>query len=334
MSLLDIAGQQNPGGPEAVKAAGEAEWAELQAAAAPEPEPGRRAGRRAPRPRPPRRKRTSGRTSGPARRRRLPRPRRRPRPRRPPRPARRRRPPTSGTPPSPTTRRARYTAVGAGRAGPEAPSRSRPPPEPEPPAPPPVAPPPEPERAAGRRRRSSPSPSRPSRRPCPTRAPAAGRGPAAPPLPARKAGGFLDAGAIRAAAEGQGLRLPGSAYAAVAAALASGRHVVLTGAAGSGKTMLALAIAKAAVTSGRSTGAVLVTPAARWSSGEALGRRAPPDGTPATTGKVPDAAVPRQVARARRARPRGRRQGARRPLDVPRRPAAHAAGRRGGQAAR
>ncbi|HVH03695.1 MAG TPA: hypothetical protein VM891_12250, partial [Amaricoccus sp.] len=37
MSLLDIAGQQNPGGPEAVKAEGEAEWAELQAAAAPEP---------------------------------------------------------------------------------------------------------------------------------------------------------------------------------------------------------------------------------------------------------------------------------------------------------
>jgi MoxR-like ATPase len=55
--------------------------------------------------------------------------------------------------------------------------------------------------------------------------------------------------------------------------------------------MLALAIAKAAVTSGRSTGAVLVTPAGDWSSGEALGRPARPDGAAATTGTVPDAAV-------------------------------------------
>ena len=39
MSLLDIAGQQNPGGPEAVRAAGEAEWAAAEQAAAPEPEP-------------------------------------------------------------------------------------------------------------------------------------------------------------------------------------------------------------------------------------------------------------------------------------------------------
>src|SRR5215218_1017028 len=45
MSLLDIAGQQNPGGPEAVRAAGEAEWAQAEQAAAaaapaaPEPAP-------------------------------------------------------------------------------------------------------------------------------------------------------------------------------------------------------------------------------------------------------------------------------------------------------
>src|SRR5215207_10992969 len=40
MSLLDIAGQQNPGGPEAVRAAGEAEWAQAeQAVAAPAPPP-------------------------------------------------------------------------------------------------------------------------------------------------------------------------------------------------------------------------------------------------------------------------------------------------------
>src|SRR5215213_5268336 len=45
MSLLDIAGQQNPGGPEAVAAAAEAEWAQAEQAAAaaapaePEPQP-------------------------------------------------------------------------------------------------------------------------------------------------------------------------------------------------------------------------------------------------------------------------------------------------------
>jgi MoxR-like ATPase len=112
-----------------------------------------------------------------------------------------------------------------------------------------------------------------------------------PPPPPRTASGFLDASAIRAAAEGQGLRLPPPAYAAVAAALASGRHLVLTGPPGAGKTALALAIARAAVTSGRATGAVLVTPTARWSSGDALGRRGRPDGAPATAGKVPDAAT-------------------------------------------
>src|ERR671911_1661562 len=40
MSMLDIAAQLNPGGADAVRAAGEAEWARLQAAGAePEPEP-------------------------------------------------------------------------------------------------------------------------------------------------------------------------------------------------------------------------------------------------------------------------------------------------------
>jgi MoxR-like ATPase len=113
----------------------------------------------------------------------------------------------------------------------------------------------------------------------------------APPPAPRRASGFLDPNAIRAAAEGQGLRLPSAAYASVAAALASGRHLVLTGPAGSGKTALALAIARAAVTAGRASGAVLVTPTQRWSSGDALGRRARADGTPATAGKVPDSAT-------------------------------------------
>jgi hypothetical protein len=39
MSLLDIAGQHNPGGPDAVRAEGEAEWARLEQGAAPQPEP-------------------------------------------------------------------------------------------------------------------------------------------------------------------------------------------------------------------------------------------------------------------------------------------------------
>ena len=88
--------------------------------------------------------------------------------------------------------------------------------------------------------------------PAPPPAPPAPPRLAEAPPPARRASAFLDANAIRAAAEGQGLRLPPAAYAAVAAALATGRHVVLTGPAGSGKTALALAIARAAVTSGRS----------------------------------------------------------------------------------
>ena len=45
----------------------------------------------------------------------------------------------------------------------------------------------------------------------------------------------------------------------MAAALAAGRHVVLVGPAGSGKTTLALAVAKAAVQAGKAQGATLVT---------------------------------------------------------------------------
>jgi MoxR-like ATPase len=83
---------------------------------------------------------------------------------------------------------------------------------------------------------------------------------------------FVGASAIRAAAEEQGLRLPPSAYEAVAAALATGRHVVLVGPAGSGKTTLALAVAKAAVQAGKAQGATLVTASHRWSSRHTLGR--------------------------------------------------------------
>ncbi len=81
---------------------------------------------------------------------------------------------------------------------------------------------------------------------------------------------------MRAAAEAQGLRLRGSVYANVASALSAGKHLVLTGAPGSGKTTLALAIAQAAATSGRSSGAVLVTAGERWTSRDTLGARPRP----------------------------------------------------------
>jgi MoxR-like ATPase len=84
----------------------------------------------------------------------------------------------------------------------------------------------------------------------------------------RVASDFLPAGAIRAAAEEMGLRLPSATYVAVAAALAAGRHVVICGPVGSGKTSLALAIAKAAAAGGRSSGAALVTAGADWAAAE------------------------------------------------------------------
>jgi energy-coupling factor transporter ATP-binding protein EcfA2 len=85
------------------------------------------------------------------------------------------------------------------------------------------------------------------------------------------AAAFVSAAAIRSAAEDAGLRLPGSLYAVVAAALAEG-HLVLVGPAGSGKTTLALAIAKAAAQAGRSDGASIVTATHRWSGRETVGQ--------------------------------------------------------------
>jgi|GEM_PF-6441504 len=96
----------------------------------------------------------------------------------------------------------------------------------------------------------------------------AGLGPAArrAAVPPRDA--FLAAGVIRAAAEAAGLRLPAAVYANVAAALAARKHVLLTGAPGSGKTTLALAVARAAAQVGRSRGATLVTARPRWHDAE------------------------------------------------------------------
>jgi hypothetical protein len=101
-------------------------------------------------------------------------------------------------------------------------------------------------------------------------APAAGVVPAEvvgsvpPPVPAGVrdelgGGGFVDARVVRAAAEESGLRLPMGVYANVVAGLASGRHLLLTGAPGAGKTTLALAVARAAAQGGRAQGATVVT---------------------------------------------------------------------------
>jgi MoxR-like ATPase len=88
----------------------------------------------------------------------------------------------------------------------------------------------------------------------------------------RAPSGFLDIAAVKAAAEGDGLKLPDSVYAAVVAALATGKHVVIAGPAGSGKTTLALAIAKAAVQAGRSEGAALATASPKWTASDTVGR--------------------------------------------------------------
>ena len=78
------------------------------------------------------------------------------------------------------------------------------------------------------------------------------------------AAAFVDPAGIRAAAEAAGLRFPDAVYANLAAALGSGKHVLLTGAPGAGKTSLALAVARAAAQSGRANGATLVTAHGEW----------------------------------------------------------------------
>jgi MoxR-like ATPase len=76
---------------------------------------------------------------------------------------------------------------------------------------------------------------------------------------------------IRSAAEAAGLRLPAAVYATVAAALGAGKHLILTGPPGAGKTTLALAIAQAAARAGRSDGASLATASPKWSARDTMG---------------------------------------------------------------
>ena len=279
MSLKDIAGQVNPGGPEAAAREGEAEWSAAAAAAAPAPEPAAEAPSKRRRPPPCGRGRVRGRRPGrrPVAGRGA---RGRPEWRRPSRPRPRllrRRPPTSGrarqtiarrpTGPSEMEPPAVETPVPV-EAAPAAPTADAPvaaepaltpgdplggaPAAPAPPPAPPAAPPPPP---------SGPLAASPGALAAATVASPATARPAPP----------VAAAAIRAAAEEAGLLLPEGVYAAVAAALAGG-HVVLVGPAGCGKTTLALAVAKAAAQSGESTGATLVTAAHRWSGRDTVGR--------------------------------------------------------------
>ena len=226
---------------------GRAGLAAAESVAAPRGRPGRVAAARSPRRSsraarsPPRRRSRPRRVAPSARRRRSSRHRR---PWRPPpvesasppsapRAGRARRPPPA--PPAPVARRAA--------------ARSSPPRRPA--AEPRSAPPARRRRVAPRSRRD-PSPRRPAR-----------RGPTSPLMqPLRlptAAPSFVDARAIRAAAEAAGLRLPDGVYANVAAALDAGKHLLLTGAPGSGKTWLALAIARAAAQAGKARGATVVT---------------------------------------------------------------------------
>jgi hypothetical protein len=125
------------------------------------------------------------------------------------------------------------------------------PPEPAPAPPEPVAAPPEPVAAPPE---PAPAPPEPVAAPPATRAPTT----------------FVAGDDIRAAAEKHGLRLPTAVYANAAAALAGGRHLLLVGAPGSGKTTLALAIAEAAAGAGRAAGAALITAAPAWEPEDAI----------------------------------------------------------------
>jgi hypothetical protein len=214
MSLPDVAAQLNPGGAEAVRAEGEAEWQARHAPPAPEPAPDYIEA--APR--------------------------------------------AAAEPPAPPADLWETRAYQAAA-----------PPPPAAPAQPPPAPAAEPEEEedgfmtfAGAAVRPQ-DPSAPA--PPPPEAPPVAEAPPAPSTNGhRVASDFLPADSIRAAAEEQGLRLSSSVYAGVAAALASRRHVIISGPPGSGKTGLALAVAKAAVAAGRSQGAALVTAGSDWAA--------------------------------------------------------------------
>jgi MoxR-like ATPase len=81
----------------------------------------------------------------------------------------------------------------------------------------------------------------------------------------------FDLGSIRGAAEAAGLTLAPEIYAQLLAALASGKHVILTGPPGTAKTTLAQAVAEAARDAGQSDGYILTTATADWTTYETIG---------------------------------------------------------------
>ena len=261
MSLKDLAGQLNPGGPEAAAREGEAEWSAATAPApAPAPVAEAPAQEAAPSIVDEDEYEDVGPGAGPSPAAAPAEPVREPAVAPPPAP------PADIWESTPDDRTQAYQAIGveppavvepapAAAARPAAPPVPTDPPPPPPPSPPAPAPAPA---AAG------PSPD--------VLAAAAAAATVASPAPtAAPFAPLVSAAAIRGAAEEAGLRLPEGVYAAAAAALAGG-HVVLVGPAGGGKTTLALAIAKAAAQSGRSSGATLVTAAHRWSARDTVGR--------------------------------------------------------------
>jgi hypothetical protein len=208
-SLADLAGQLNPGGADAARAEGEAEWG----MPAPPPPP----------------------ASPP-----IPIP--------PPTPA----PPPAAAPPPATPPAAEPTGPPAAEPAPQPAAE----PTPSPAAPPPPQAPP----AAARQTPPAAQPAAPLAPQAPAAAlvPPVAPGPA--PIPAApRPSGFLDADAIRAAGEAAGLRLPRSLHVNVAAALATGRHLLLAGPPGSGKSTLARAIGDAAGNAELSEGSLFVT---------------------------------------------------------------------------
>ena len=87
----------------------------------------------------------------------------------------------------------------------------------------------------------------------------------------KKAATEFDLESIRGAAEAAGLTLAPEIYAQLLAALASGKHVILTGPPGTAKTTLAQAVAEAARDAAQCDGYLLTTATADWTTYETIG---------------------------------------------------------------